>query len=304
MSATDYDALKFHDGLVKAGLIVPVGVQGAFGRNHVFESVLEGFNAAVTRLAKDDGAEYFVFPPVIDRKVLEKTDYMDSFPHLAGTVHSFFGKELDARKLSERIHAGEPWGDAMGITDVTLNPAACYPVYPSFTGVVPKEGRLVTMLNWVYRHEPSPEPTRMQSFRVREFVRVGTPDEVVEWRDMWLQRGLDLLTSPGLPARSDVASDPFFGRGGKILAAGQKEQKLKFEVLVPVISAEDPTAVCSFNFHQEHFGSTFDIRTQDGNVANTACLGFGLERIVMALFKTHGFDPARWPQSVRQRLWP
>ena len=130
----------------------------------------------------------------------------------------------------------------------------------------------------------------MQSFRVREFVRVGTPDEVVEWRDMWLQRGVDLLTSLGLPAKSDVASDPFFGRGGKILAAGQKEQKLKFEVLVPVISAEDPTAVCSFNFHQEHFGSTFDIRTQDGNVANTACLGFGLERIVMALFKTHGFD--------------
>ena len=40
----------------------------------------------------------------------------------------------------------------------------------------------------------------MQSFRVREFVRVGTADEVVEWRDMWLQRGLKLLIRPG-PAR-------------------------------------------------------------------------------------------------------
>jgi seryl-tRNA synthetase len=112
------------------------------------------------------------------------------------------------------------------------------------------------------------------------------------------------LTSLGLPAKSDVASDPFFGRGGKILAAGQKEQKLKFEVLVPVISAEDPTAVCSFNFHQEHFGSTFEIRTHDGNVANTACLGFGLERIVMALFKTHGFEPEKWPAEARRKLWP
>jgi seryl-tRNA synthetase len=304
MPATDYDALKFHDGLVKAGLIIPVGVQGAFGRNHVFESVLDGFNAAVTRLAADDRAEYFVFPPVIDRKVLEKTDYMDSFPHLAGTVHSFFGKELDARKLSERIHAGEPWGDAMGITGVTLNPAACYPVYPSFTGTVPKEGRLVTMLNWVYRHEPSPEPTRMQAFRVREFVRCGTPDQVVAWRDMWLARGLALLESLGLPAASDVASDPFFGKGGKMLAASQKEQKLKFEVLVPVISKDKPTAVCSFNFHEAHFGDAFAIRTPDGNVANTACLGFGLERVVMALFQTHGFDPGAWPGAVRQILWP
>ena len=89
-----------------------------------------------------------------------------------------------------------------------------------------------------------------------------------------------------------------------VVRGNQKEQKLKFEVLVPVISAEDPTAVCSFNFHQEHFGSTFDIRTQDGNVANTACLGFGLERIVMALFKTHGFDTEKWPKETRQLLWP
>ena len=144
----------------------------------------------------------------------------------------------------------------------------------------------------------------MQSFRVREFVKVGTPGEVVDWRDMWLQRGLTLLQSLGLPAKSDVASDPFFGRGGKMLAVNQKEQKLKFEVVVPVISAEDPTAVCSFNFHQEHFGSAFDIRTQDGQVANTACLGFGLERIVMALFKTHGFETERWPKEIRTRIWP
>jgi seryl-tRNA synthetase len=159
------------------------------------------------------------------------------------------------------------------------------------------------MLNWVYRHEPSPEPTRMQSFRVREFVRVGTADEVVQWRDMWLQRGLSLLRSLGLPAEADVASDPFFGRAGKMLAVGQKEQRLKFEVLVAVTSADNPTAVCSFNFHQEHFGTAFDIRTQDGKVANTACLGFGLERIVMALFKTHGFEPQGWPERVRQQLW-
>lgn len=300
----EYDSEKFHAGLVKHGLIVPVGVQGAFGRGAVFEDVLERFNGLVSQISRDDRAEFYTFPPVINRKILEKVHYLDSFPHLCGAVYSFFGKELQARALAEKVNQGEPWGDMLDITDVVLNPAACYPVYPSFTGTVPKEGRLVTMLNWVYRHEPSPEPTRMQSFRVREFVRVGTPDQVVEWRDMWLQRGLTLLQALGLPAKADVASDPFFGRGGKMLAVSQKEQRLKFEVLVPVISAEDPTAVCSFNFHQEHFGSTFDIRTPDGNVANSACLGFGLERIVMALFKTHGFEPREWPKEVRDRLWP
>ncbi len=299
-----YDVESFYKGLVEHGLIVPVRVLGAFGRGAVFEDVLERFNGLVTQLSKNDGAEVYTFPPVIDRTIIEKTDYLDSFPNLAGTVFSFFGKDREAKALSAKVHAGEPWGDTQGITDVCLNPAACYPVYPCIAGTLPQNGRTITMTNWVYRHEPSPEPTRMQSFRVREFVRAGTPDMVVEWRDQWLQRGLELLTSLGLPAKSDVAADPFFGRAGKILADGQKAQKLKFEVLVPVISVEKPTAVCSFNYHQEHFGHVFGIRTADDQVAHTACLGFGLERVTMALFKTHGFDPKTWPAPVRSKLWP
>jgi hypothetical protein len=95
-------------------------------------------------------------------------------------------------------------------------------------------------MNWVYRHEPSDEPTRLQSFRMREFIRVGKPDDVVAWRDAWLLRGLELLRGLGLPAQSDVASDPFFGRAGKMMAANQVDQRLKFEILVPVISEENP----------------------------------------------------------------
>src|SRR5207253_3176816 len=87
------------------------------------------------------------------------------------------------------------WGDTQGMTDVCLNPAACYPVYPIMggQGALPEGGRTITMTNWVYRHEPLPEPTRMQSFRVREYVRAGTPETVVAWRDQWLERGLMAL---------------------------------------------------------------------------------------------------------------
>jgi seryl-tRNA synthetase len=303
MTPDSFDPRTLYDGLVEHGLIVPTAQAGTFGRGAVFEDVLNRFNERVSTLSKDDGAEYYTFPPVIDRSILEKVHYMDSFPHLCGSVHSFFGNGLDALKLAERVNAGEPWGDLLGQTGVVLTPAACYPVYPTFAGTVPPEGRLVTMLTWVYRHEPSHEPTRMQSFRVREFVRVGTAEQVIAWRDMWLDRGVKLLRSLGLPAKPDVAADPFFGRGGKILAMNQKEAKLKFEVLVPVISESDPTAVCSFNFHQTHFGDTFDIKTPDGKAANTACLGFGLERVTMALFKHHGFKPESWPSEVRQQLW-
>ena len=53
---------------------------------------------------------------------------------------------------------------------------------------------------------------------------------------------------------------------------------------------------------QGHFGQAFDIKTADGRPAHTACIGFGLERIALALFKTHGFDPAQWPSDVKRVL--
>ena len=303
MSVT-YDSESFYDGLVAHRLIVPSGVQGVFARGPVFEDVLSRFDALVGTIGADDRAEAFTFPPILPRRVIEATDYLDSFPQLAGTVFSFQGNERQAKVLSAKARAGEPWAELQDITDVCLCPAACYPLYPTLSGTLPEGGRTVTLLGWVFRHEPSQEPTRMQSFRMREYIRIGVPDEVVEWRDRWLQRGLDLLRSLGLPAESDVAADPFFGRGGRMLADGQKQQKLKFEVQVPVISSEAPTACCSFNYHMERFAKLFGIHTPDGQTAHTACLGFGLERCTMALFRHHGYLPAEWPAEVRARLWP
>ena len=300
---SEHSAQKFHDDLVSHGLIVPVGVPGAFGRGAVFEDVLARLDAAILRLSDGDQVERLTFPPVIARSIIERTGYMDSFPHLCGVVHSFAGEEPAARLISRRIEAGDSWGDLLGMTDVVLNPAACYPFYPTCSGVLPPGGRSVTMHAWVYRHEPSVEPTRMQSFRVREYVRAGTVSEVVAWRDLWLDRGQRFVGSLGLVANTQLAADPFFGRGGKMLAAGQLDERLKFEVLIPVIPEAPPTACASFNYHQEKFAQSFDIRTADGALAHTACLGFGLERLTMALFRAHGFDPALWPALVRRQLW-
>jgi seryl-tRNA synthetase len=304
MSSPASDPTTFYDELVRHGLLIPAGPLGAFGRGPVFESVLEAFDRLVVRTSKDDGVESMTFPPVIDRMIIERTGYMESFPTLCGAVHSFVGNEREARALAQQVSAGEPWGDALSQTDLVLNPAACYPFYPTCTGTVPATGRHVTFCAWVYRQEPSIEPTRMRSFRVREYIRLGPPDVVIAWRDHWLKRGTAILEALALPARADVAADPFFGRAGKILAAGQIEQKLKFEVLVPVVSEEHPTACCSFNYHQDKFGSAFNIKLPNGESAHSACLGFGLERVTMALFKTHGYGPKSWPASVRNQLWP
>ncbi len=88
-----------------------------------------------------------------------------------------------------------------------------------------------------------------------------------------------------------------------MLKASQRDQELKFELLIPVNDGKGPTACMSFNYHQDHFGAGWDIRTHDGEIAHTACVGFGMERVALALFKHHGLDVEAWPRSVRAVLW-
>jgi seryl-tRNA synthetase len=153
----------------------------------------------------------------------------------------------------------------------------------------------------VFRLEPSGDPARLQMFHQREMVRVGTPETVQAWRDGWRDRAIELLAGLGLVAAADIAADPFFGRQGRMLASSQREQALKFEVLVD-IAGDEPTAVASFNYHHDHFTSTFGLTMGDGGIAHTACLGFGLERITLALFCAHGLDATAWPSDVRSEL--
>ena len=73
-------------------------------------------------------------------------------------------------------------------------------------------------------------------------------------------------------------------------------------VLPPPILDEKPTAITSCNYHLDHFGHAFEIKTSGGEYAHTACIGFGLERIVLSLLMKHGFEPEQWPSDVKETL--
>lgn len=297
------------NALVEARLLLPSGVPGLYGRGTALEDLVERIDARVTRTAEDEGiaAERWRFPPVMPRELLEKSEYLSSMPQLAGSVHAFDGTAQDHQRLLAKVHGGEDYSELQKLTDVALVPAACYPVYPIVAGDGPlrEGGRLVDVFSYCFRHEPSPDPARMQSFRMHEYVRIAPDGEDARaFRDAWLERGLALLRGLGLDAQKAPANDPFFGRAGKLLAINQRDQELKFELVCPITSTDKPTALASANYHQDHFGALFGIRNADGSTAHTACVGFGVERIAIALLKTHGLDLAAWPAAVRARLWP
>jgi seryl-tRNA synthetase len=286
-------------------LLIATGVPGVYGRGGDFELVREGIAALVTRAAAEEQPEQLRFPPILPRRDLERIDYLKSFPHLAGSIFAFDGTEAQATEQYGRACRHEDWSEFQGQTDLVLTPAACYPVYPAIAarGALPEGGVTVDAGGaYVFRREPSADPARLQMFHQREIVRIGEPHTVQTWRDAWRERALELLGGLGLEVELDLASDPFFGRSGRMLTASQRQQELKFEVLTQ-IAGPTPTAVASFNYHQDHFSSVYGLQCADGTQAHTACLGFGLERITIALFATHGFDLQGWPAEVGERLW-
>ncbi len=293
---------KYLQELFDAGLLIPSGVDGVYGRSGIFEDVIERFERYVTQMGQHLDPEVMRFPPVMARKQYECTDHLATFPDLLGSVHSFTGKERDHLELMSKKEAGEDWSSCLDATEVVLAPAACYALYPTAKGVLPEQGRLIDLTSFVFRHEPSIDPARMQSFRMREYVKLGSPEQALKHRNYWLQRGEEMLNAVGLKVKKVVANDPFFGRGGRVMAATQREQHLKYELEIPIATGDKPTAIFSANYHMEHFSKTFGIKTRDGNAAHTACVGFGLERIALALFKTHGFKPQSWPDDVRKVL--
>jgi seryl-tRNA synthetase len=297
-STSTYPLAHLADQLFK-----PMGVDGVYARTALYVDLVDRLERYIDR-QRDPQAEILRFPPVMSRGQLEKSGYLKSFPNLLGCVCTLHGSEGSIRSAVERHDNGGDWTTALTSSDLVLSPAACYPVYPiaAARGKLPRGGLQFDIEADVFRHEPSLSLDRLQSFRMREFVRIGAPQEIVEFREKWMAKAPLLAAELALPHTIEVANDPFFGRVGQVMAVSQRQQALKFELLIPYYPGASPTACMSFNYHREHFGQVWGIRDDTSELAHTSCVAFGIDRLAVALFANHGLDLKKWPAAARQAL--
>jgi seryl-tRNA synthetase len=305
ISTLPCDAVQQTDPLdhLSETLFHDMGADGVYARTALYEDVVERLAVMISR-HREAGTEVMRFPPVMSRSQLEKSGYLNSFPNLLGCVCGLHGTERDIHAAVSRFAAGGEWTTSLSPADLVLSPAACYPVYPiaARRGPLPSGGLRFDVAADCFRREPSRHLDRLQSFRMREYVCIGSATDVSDFRERWMVRAQNIARSLGLAFRVDHASDPFFGRVGQMKAVSQVELSLKFELLVPLRSDESPTACMSFNYHRDHFGTTWNIVDSAGEVAHTGCVAFGMDRLAVAMFHTHGTDLAAWPSSVCEML--
>ena len=303
IATPDLDKLAAAPEEMLARLFTPMNVDGVYGRTGAYEDVVEGLGRYISTL-RPKGAEVFRFPPVVSRTLIEKSGYLKSFPHLLGCVCAL---GTDVKRVTEavaRYEAGGSWTDSAEASELVLAPAACYPVYPiaAKRGAIGDEPMLFDVASDCFRREPSKDIDRFQSFRMREFVAIGAPQQISAFRDQWMARAPEIAADLGVTHAIDAASDPFFGREGQMVGRFQAANALKFEMLIPVRSTEKPTACMSFNCHRDHFGTTWGMNTADGEPAHTACVAFGIDRLAVALFARHGVEVEGWSEAVRAKL--
>ena len=181
-------------------------------------------------------------------------------------------------------------------TGFILEPFVCHNVYRALRGAHVDAGRTITALGTCYRHEGIRfEPLlRQWEFSMREVVLVGTSAYVAEQRARVIQLTQELAQDLDLDARLEIATDPFFVSEAASKRTYQAMNSTKLELKLG-LDDRSSTAAGSFNLHGRQFTEPMRITDGQGELLETACIGWGLERWMAAVISRHGADARNWP---------
>jgi seryl-tRNA synthetase len=308
----DY-ARGVYEQLQRRGFVLELG-RGQVGLVGPALALAEAVDRACARLGRERfGATAATYPALIPADVLARCGYFSSFPQSVSLV-SHLMEDHDLIEEFRKANAGRglviPRPEALPTPEACLSPAVCYHCYQSLEGAtLGEEGRCVTTVGKCFRYE-SKNITgldRLWDFTMREVIFVGTEGLVSRRREQGIEDAAAMIAEWDLDCVIESANDPFFATVHTNKAYWQSRGDLKFEMRLGVEPGEGgaPRSIAagSFNLHEDFFGRTFAITASDGKPAFTGCLAWGLERWVLAGFTQHGFDPTRWPASLRAEVW-
>jgi seryl-tRNA synthetase len=278
--------------LRRSGLMMEEGpgLVGLRGAALSFRRVLD---ESIRRHALERRAVEHEYPPLLELETLAQSAYLGNFPQ-----HVFFLSETDRDAASVEVVrrakvvalADPSFIDrALTTSSLVVSPTICFHCFRVHRGqVLPRGPHLFTALGQCGRKEPFVGPAdRLQLFTMREIISFGAADQVESERQHWMDFAWELTTRLDLTARIVIAFDPFFVFTNK-KKIYQRLTKAKYELQIRLPEEERWCAVASFNHHEATLTRAFGIRVEEGTPLQSGCVGFGYERLIVAVAAQRG----------------
>ena len=214
-----------------------MGTDGVYARTALYEDMVERLAALITRHREPD-TEVMRFPPVMNRGQLEKSGYLKSFPESARL------RLRPARHRARNPLRGQPLRRRRRLDHVALarrSRAVAGGLLSRLSdrgrrGPLPSGGLRFDVAADCFRREPSRHLDRLQSFRMREYVCIGSPDDVSDFRERWMVRAQGIARDLGLDLQGRLCQR-------SLLRPGRPDEGGQPEAAIAEIRAAGPAAL-------------------------------------------------------------
>lgn len=259
--------------------------------------LFEYFDTIFKEIAMSMGAEVEQYPVLLPIDTYKDSGYLRNSPQY-GMFCCDTVEDVDYLKQLNNVE-GEINNRFLGKKNYVLSPSACFHIFEDNRNKVLTQNKAVTILQSVFRNEGRlnwNQFGRLRDYHVREIVFIGDKEYVEASRMKVIDKTIEYMKKIGFSGKIVSASDYFVIPQMQKFKLIQMKEKLKYEWRLMVNNEED-IAAASYNLHGINFTNQFNIKIE-GEKTVSGCVGFGIERIVMAFLAQFGLDMNLWPEEV------
>lgn len=262
--------------------------------------LFEYFDNAFKNMALKIGAIVERYPTMLPIFEYKKTGYLKNSPQYA----IFCSEAIEDFSLLEKLNDSDSKAlqSLISSPKSALSPAACFHTYCTHKNQTFDSPTTFTFNQAVFRNEGRfnwNDFGRLKDYHVREVVFLGSHDFVIEKRKQLLNMSVEFLKKLNINSEVLKASDPFIMPKMQKFKKFQLQEGSKYELLLNY-SENKKIAGASFNVHGTAFTSPFNIRVKNVKIPVTGCVGFGIERWVLAFIAQFGWDESKWPEIINE----
>lgn len=276
--------------------------QVGFGEKGKF--LFEYFDELFGKIAYQLGAIEKMYPALLPIGGYSKTGYLKKTPQYAifcstvnDSINNLEQTDVAIRNRNVKEIVKEP--------EYALSPSACFHTYIEYENSSLEKNTIITFRQNVFRNEGRlnyRELGRLCDYHVREIVMIGSSEYVIKMRNQIMEKSTEIMKNVNLDGDISLASDSFVVPKMQMYRKIQRVDKSKYEMHLKV-SDNKTISTASFNLHGRAFTDPFNISVDNCEDTVTACVGFGLQRWVIAFLSQYSLEERKWPLQVKEKYY-